>query len=216
MSSVTASAPRMPFHVMVKPVGPICNLDCKYCFYLEKESLYPARENFRMAPEMLDSYICQYIAAQPEGEITFAWQGGEPTLLGVPFFENVVELQGKYGNGRPISNAFQTNGTLLDDRWGAFFKENGFLGGISIDGPRALHNAYRVDKKQRPSISTRMPPAQRDPRRCAYDCIVRSCRGIQYWNRQIMQGFDWNMNPAPGRVIFPRAPRVSSIECGVE
>jgi uncharacterized protein len=134
---------------MTKPIGPICNLDCKYCFYLEKEKLFPSNENFKMSDEVLETYIRQYIASQDAPEVSFAWQGGEPTLLGVAFFCKVVALQAKHAGGKRISNAFQTNGTLLDDEWGAFLHEHQFLVGLSIDGPARLHNAYRVDKKGR-------------------------------------------------------------------
>jgi uncharacterized protein len=137
---------------MTKPVGPICNLDCKYCFYLEKEKLFPATENFRMRDDVLESYVRQYIAAQAVPEVSFAWQGGEPTLLGVKFFRRVVELQQKYANGKRITNAFQTNGVLLDDEWCQFFTEHQFLIGLSVDGPRELHDIYRVDKQQQPSF----------------------------------------------------------------
>ena len=142
----------LPFHIMTKPVGPICNLDCKYCFYLEKERLYPGTKNWAMSPEVLESYIEQYIAAQPNSPVHFAWQGGEPTLLGVEFFQRVVGLQRKYARGREIANAFQTNGVLLDDAWGCFLAANNFLVGISIDGPRKLHDYYRVDKGGRPTF----------------------------------------------------------------
>jgi len=144
------AAPRIPvrpFHVMTKPIGPLCNLDCKYCFYLEKEKLFPANENFKMSDEVLETYIRQYIEHQNVAEIHFAWQGGEPTLLGVDYFRKVVALQKKYAGGKHIANALQTNGTLLDDEWGAFLAENHFLIGLSIDGPPKLHDAYRVDKK---------------------------------------------------------------------
>lgn len=135
-----------PFHVMTKPIGPICNLDCKYCFYLEKEALYTDGK-WRMAPDLLENYIRQYIEAQPNQHVSFAWQGGEPTLLGVKFFRTVVALQKQYANGKTIENAFQTNATLLDDEWATFFKENDFLVGVSIDGPKEIHDANRVDKK---------------------------------------------------------------------
>jgi uncharacterized protein len=131
---------------MTKPIGPICNLACKYCFYLEKESLYPRTRRWAMSPELLERYIRQYIEAQPAGAVHFAWQGGEPTLLGVDFFRTVVALQKKYANGKTIENALQTNGTLLDDEWGEFLAEHRFLVGLSIDGPRELHDFYRVDK----------------------------------------------------------------------
>lgn len=131
---------------MAKPSGPICNLDCKYCFYLEKEKLYADAQNWRMPDEVLESYIRQYIAAQPGEEVQFTWQGGEPTLLGVDFFRRAVELQQKYAAGKNVHNAMQTNGTLLDDAWGEFLAEHRFLVGISVDGPRELHDTYRVDK----------------------------------------------------------------------
>jgi uncharacterized protein len=141
-----------PFHVMTKPVGPICNLDCHYCFYLEKERLYPGTKSWAMPADVLETYIEQYIAAQPNGPVNFAWQGGEPTLLGVEYFEQVVSLEKKYAKGRPIENAFQTNGVLLDDRWGAFLSAHKFLVGLSIDGPRELHDHYRVDKGGQPTF----------------------------------------------------------------
>jgi uncharacterized protein len=154
MSGSTNTTAAMPtaFHVMTKPIGPICNLDCRYCFYLEKEKLFPQGENFRMSDRVLEEYIRQYIEAQSAPEVSFAWQGGEPTLLGVDFFRKVVALQKKYANGKQITNALQTNGTMLDDQWCSFFTENKFLIGISIDGPRDLHDRYRVDKQQHPTF----------------------------------------------------------------
>jgi uncharacterized protein len=144
------SSPRTRgLHVMAKPIGPICNIDCKYCFYLEKEKLYPDTRKWRMPDDVLETYIRQYIEQQDVPEISFAWQGGEPTLLGMDFFRKAIELQKKYANGKTIHNAFQTNGTLLDDEWGEFLAANGFLVGLSIDGPRKLHDRYRVDKKQK-------------------------------------------------------------------
>ena len=140
------------FHVLAKPIGPICNLDCKYCFYLEKESLYPQVSKWAMREEVLDSYIRQYIEAHDAPVVNFAWQGGEPTLLGVDYFRNLVAIQQKYADGKQIRNAFQTNGVLLDDDWAALFKENDFLIGISIDGPRELHDIYRVDKGGQPTF----------------------------------------------------------------
>jgi uncharacterized protein len=131
---------------MTKPTGPICNLDCKYCFYLEKENLYPNTRKWAMTDEVLDAYIRSYIEAQDADTVNFAWQGGEPTLLGVDFFERSIGLQRRYAGGKRITNALQTNATLLDDRWGQFLSENGFLVGVSIDGPRELHDFYRVDK----------------------------------------------------------------------
>jgi uncharacterized protein len=134
------------FHIMSKPTGPLCNLDCTYCFYLEKENLYPNTRKWAMTDEVLEAYVRGYIEAQDTDTVNFAWQGGEPTLLGVDFFERAVELERRYAGGKRITNALQTNATLLDDRWGEFLARNGFLVGVSIDGPRELHDFYRVDK----------------------------------------------------------------------
>jgi uncharacterized protein len=150
---VRVPAPRLGFHIMAKPIGPICNLACKYCFYLGKEVLYPGKSDWTMPDDVLESYIRQYIRAQTVRTISFAWQGGEPTLLGVEYFEQIVKLQEKYANGKQIENTFQTNGVLLDDHWAEFLAENKFLVGISIDGPRQLHDRYRVDKGGQPSFN---------------------------------------------------------------
>ena len=140
------------FQVMVKPRGAICNLDCHYCFYLKKEKLYP-QGSFRMSDEVLDSYTRQMIFGQQVPEVNFAWQGGEPTLMGLDFFRKAVELQNRYKKpGMRIFNAFQTNATLLDDDWCQFFHENHFLIGVSLDGPSELHDAYRKDKGGRPTF----------------------------------------------------------------
>lgn len=144
--------PNSGFHIMTKPIGPICNLDCKYCFYLEKENLYPNTSHWEMSHDILERFIRQYIAAQPFQDVQFAWQGGEPTLLGVDYFRTVVTLQQKYAGGKSIHNAFQTNGTLINDEWGKFLAESGFLVGVSIDGPRELHDHYRVDKGNAPTF----------------------------------------------------------------
>ncbi len=134
------------FHVMIKPRGAICNLNCSYCYFLKKENLYP-RSNFRMSDEVLENFTRQYIQAQEVPQVTFAWQGGEPTLMGLHFFTKAVEFQAKYSiPGLKIENTIQTNGTLLDDAWCDFFKDQNFLVGISIDGLPELHNVYRKDK----------------------------------------------------------------------
>ena len=137
---------------MAKPIGPICNLDCTYCYYLEKETLYPKGENFKMNPDVLENYIRQYIESQNTTEVTFAWQGGEPTLLGLPYFKKIIQLERKYANGKKINNTLQTNGTLLSDDWCQFFRENHFLIGLSLDGPQRLHDTYRLDKGQKPTF----------------------------------------------------------------
>ena len=125
-------------HLMAKPIGPLCNLDCGYCFYLEKENLYPPRERFRMQDDVLEAYVQRYIAAVAAPEVEFTWQGGEPTLSGLEFFERAVALQRQHAQGKTIRNTLQTNGSLLDDAWGTFLKRENFLVGVSLDGPRAL------------------------------------------------------------------------------
>jgi uncharacterized protein len=147
-----ATWPPAAFHIMLKPRGAICNLDCAYCYFLSKELLYPG-SRFRMAAELLEEYTRQYIAAQRAPEVTFAWQGGEPTLMGLPFFQLAVELQQKYRRpGMRIHNALQTNGTTLDDDWCRFLRRHNFLLGVSVDGPQALHDTYRVDKGGKPTF----------------------------------------------------------------
>ena len=148
------------FHVMMKPRGAICNLDCKYCYFLAKEDLYPG-SGFRMSDDLLEEYTRQYIEAQQVPEVTFAWQGGEPTLMGLEFFQKAVEFQKKYQKpDTRIYNSLQTNGTLLDADWCRFFHENDFLIGLSLDGPKALHDAYRVDKGGKPTFDAVMGAAE--------------------------------------------------------
>ena len=133
------------FHVMAKPRGPICNLNCAYCYYLAKKDLYPGSD-FRMNDEVLESFVQQYIESQRVPEVTFGWQGGEPMLMGLDFFRRAIELQAKYRRpGTRIVNTLQTNGTLVNDEWGRFFHEHNFLIGLSLDGPKSLHDAYRRD-----------------------------------------------------------------------
>lgn len=139
------------FHVMVKGSGAQCNLDCKYCYYLSKENLYPG-SRFRMTDEVLERFTKQYILAQGGQEVTFSWQGGEPTLLGLAFFEQAVEYQKKYQKpGMKILNSFQTNGLVLNKQWAEFLRKHDFLVGVSLDGPQAMHDAYRVDKGGAPT-----------------------------------------------------------------
>ena len=141
------------FHVMAKPTGAICNLDCQYCFFLSKEQMYPG-SGFRMEPHVHEAYVGQLLAAH-EGtdEVVVAFQGGEPTMMGLDFFRRTLELEDELRRpGQRILNTIQTNGTLLDDEWGAFLREHDFLVGVSIDGPRAMHDAYRVDKGGKPTF----------------------------------------------------------------
>jgi len=156
--SKTAALPG--FHLLAKPTGALCNLGCKYCFFLSKKDLYPD-SSFRMTDELLENYIRQYIEAQKAPLATIAWQGGEPTLMGLDFFRKSVQYEQKFR--RPnmiIQNTMQTNGTLLDDEWCEFFRENNFLIGLSLDGPRELHDAYRVDKTGRPTFDRVMRAAK--------------------------------------------------------
>jgi uncharacterized protein len=151
-------SPPPRIHVLAKPTGAVCNLACAYCFFLDKELLYPD-SRFRMNDEVLEAYIRQLIEAHRSNQVTVAWQGGEPTLMGVDFYRRAIEIQKEYarpGMGRMqdmrFENTMQTNGTLLDDEWCEFFKENDYLVGISIDGPRHLHDTYRLDKGGGPTF----------------------------------------------------------------
>jgi uncharacterized protein len=142
----------LAFHLMAKPAGGLCNLDCKYCFYVPKIRLYPGRRP-RMNDELLETYLRQYVDAQQVPEITVAWQGGEPTLMGLDFFKRSVEYTRRLARpGMRIQHTLQTNGTLLNDEWCRFFRENNFLVGLSLDGPRELHDCYRVDKAGAPTF----------------------------------------------------------------
>jgi uncharacterized protein len=155
VSTLTERAPEGPraFHVMSKPTGAICNLDCEYCFFLSKEELYPG-SGFRMPPDVHEAYISQLLAAQRDAdEVVVAFQGGEPTLMGVDFFARTLELEAQFAApGQRILNTLQTNATLIDDTWAAFLAEHDFLVGVSIDGPREMHDRYRVDKGGKPTF----------------------------------------------------------------
>lgn len=151
------------FHVMAKPTGAQCNLDCTYCFFLKKEALYPG-SSFRMSDELMERYIRQTIEAHTVPEVTIAWQGGEPTLMGLDFFRRAVAVEERLARpGLRIQNTLQTNGTLLNDEWCRFFHDHRFLIGLSIDGPRHLHDTYRVDKGGAPT----------------FDKVVRAARLLQ-------------------------------------
>ncbi|MDL2322983.1 anaerobic sulfatase-maturation protein [Bacteroidales bacterium OttesenSCG-928-A17] len=136
----------MPTYVMAKPVGSACNLNCSYCYYLEKEKLYPNRKKMLMNDELLGKYIESYINSHTVPEVLFTWHGGETLLAGIPFYRKAFALQKKYGRGRRIDNSLQTNGVLLNDEWCRFFKENNMLIGISIDGPEHCHDVYRKNR----------------------------------------------------------------------
>jgi len=146
------SAP--PFYLMAKPIGSVCNLDCKYCYYLEKEKLYPNDPHkWFMSEKVLESFIAQYIYSSTDPAVLFTWHGGEPIMRGMEFFEKVISLQRKYAGGRRIENSLQTNGTTLTDDWCRFFHDHHFLIGLSIDGPEHCHDHYRVYKNGQPSFA---------------------------------------------------------------
>ncbi|HSR33698.1 MAG TPA: anaerobic sulfatase maturase [Anaerolineae bacterium] len=145
MVSIPNDAPP-GFHLLAKPTGAICNLNCKYCFFLSKEELYPG-SSFRMSDELLEIYIQQLLKSHRTPEVTVAWQGGEPTLMGLDFFRRSVEyVQEHRKPGQTVAYTMQTNGTRLDDEWCTFFKENNFLIGLSVDGPQEIHDTYRLNK----------------------------------------------------------------------
>jgi uncharacterized protein len=147
-----AASPTAAFHVLAKPTGAICNLDCKYCFYLSKERLYPGSA-FRMSDEVLEAFVRQRLEAGRSGAVTISWQGGEPTLMGLDFFRRSIAVERKHRRpGITVEHVLQTNATLLDDDWCAFLAEHDFLVGVSVDGPRALHDAFRVDKGGHPTF----------------------------------------------------------------
>ena len=137
------------FHLLAKPSGSTCNIDCTYCFFLSKESLYPNEKN-RMSDATLEAYIRQLLESHRTPTVTVAWQGGEPTLMKLEFFRRSLELVEKYRQPeQTVEHTFQTNGILLDDEWCLFFKEHNFLVGLSVDGPRELHDAYRLDRSKK-------------------------------------------------------------------
>lgn len=140
-----------PTYVMAKPAGPLCNLACKYCYYLEKQNLYKQQHGKTMSDETLETFVRDYIAAQPTPSVLFTWHGGEPLMRPITFYRRVLELQRKYAAGHAIDNCIQTNGTLITPEWAQFFHDNNFLVGISIDGPQDMHDRYRKSRLGRPS-----------------------------------------------------------------
>ena len=140
-----------PLYVMLKPAGAHCNLACKYCYYLEKNKLYPTAQRHLMSDEMLEQFTREYIEAQTMNQVLFTWHGGEPLLRSIDFYRKALSLQQKYAGGRRIDNVIQTNGTLLTDEWCEFFAQNHWLVGISIDGPQPYHDHYRLTAAGKPS-----------------------------------------------------------------
>ena len=140
-----------PLYVMLKPAGAHCNLDCKYCYYLEKNNLYNTSQRHLMTDEMLEQFTQEYIEAQTMNQVLFTWHGGEPLMRSIDFYKKALALQKKYAHGKQIDNVIQTNGTLLTDEWCEFFAKNHWLVGISIDGPQEYHDHYRVTPAGKPS-----------------------------------------------------------------
>jgi uncharacterized protein len=186
MAPQPANAPPS-FHLLAKPSGSTCNIDCAYCFFLSKEALYP-NDKHRMSEATLDAYIRQLLESHRTPEVTVAWQGGEPTLMKLEFFERAIELVEKYRRpGQAVQQTFQTNGLLLDDAWCAFFKKHNFLVGLSVDGPRELHDVYRRDRRGQGT----------------FDLVMRG------WRHLRDHGVDFNIlctvnaaNQAHGRTIY--------------
>ncbi len=141
----------LAFNIMLKPAGSLCNLDCAYCYYLDKSALYGGREP-RMSMDTLEGVTRAYIEANDVPEVQFVWHGGEPLLLGLDFFRKAVQFQRKYAGGKTVFNSIQTNGTLLDAAWARFFRENNFLVGLSLDGPEDIHDRYRTDRGGAPTF----------------------------------------------------------------
>jgi uncharacterized protein len=162
--------PEIPagIHAIAKPVGSTCNLRCNYCFYLEKENLYPGKENFSMPDEVLKAFIRNYIKSQPAPEVEFVWQGGEPTLRGIDFFRKALQYQKRYRATKTIRNSIQTNGTLLTDEWCRFLKQNEFLVGLSLDGSADIHDRYRRNRAGQPTFNE----------------VMRGMRLLQKWEVQ--------------------------------
>ena len=183
-------------HVVAKPIGPVCNLTCDYCFYLEKHALYGGRADYRMQEDVLSAFIKHYIEAQPTPIVEFVWQGGEPTLLGLDFFQRIVNLQKPYAKQKTITNSLQTNGTLLDDAWCRFLKHYNFMVGISLDGPQEIHDRYRKDRQGKGS----------------FESVMRGLKLLQ------KHGVDYNIMASVGRetALYPLEVYRFFKEVGVE
>jgi len=171
------------FQIFAKPIGAICNLDCRYCYYLKKQHLYPKGDRFRMSDDLLEEYIVQHLDASPKLLVAFSWHGGEPTLLGLDYFRKIVALQHKHQRpGQRIVNGIQTNGTLLDEEWCRFFAAEGFYVGLSLDGPREFHDRYRLTKGQKPThkqVVRAFKLLQRYRVPCDLLCVVHD-RNVHY------------------------------------
>ena len=170
MESPSATPFARPVYIMTKPAGALCNLACKYCYYLEKSKLYTNNPRHVMSDELLERFTRDYIAMQTSPNVLFTWHGGETLMRPISFYKKALELQKKHAGGRNIDNSIQTNGTLITEEWARFFKENHFLVGVSIDGPQEFHDEYRKTRTGKPSF-------------------LQVMKGIQWLNRY---GVEWN------------------------
>ena len=141
-----------PMYIMLKPAGSLCNLRCEYCYYLEKQQLYANCPTHIISDQMLEKFVREYMEAQTTPEVLFTWHGGETLMRPISFYKRALQLQRAYARGRQVDNCIQTNGTLLNDEWCKFFKENNFLVGVSIDGPQEFHDEYRKTASGKPSF----------------------------------------------------------------
>lgn len=146
MKNIAFNPLTYPLYLMAKPIGAVCNLNCSYCYYLEKELLYENRKSYQMSDQLLERFVKEYIEAQPTPNVSFTWHGGESLLRDVEFYKKALRYQKMYAKGRQVENCIQTNGVLLNDDWCKFFAENNFLVGVSIDGPEHCHDIYRKNK----------------------------------------------------------------------
>jgi serine-type anaerobic sulfatase-maturating enzyme len=176
-SSADSSVRAYGIHVLAKPMGPVCQIKCDYCFYLEKRALFGQGEDYRMPDDVLAAYTAQYIQSQPTPVVEFVWHGGEPTLRGLDFFRRAIALQQPHRGQKEIRNVLQTNAMLLTDEWCAFFKEHGFFIGVSLDGPREIHDRYRKGRHGK----------------ATFDDVMRGVRLLQ------KHGVDFNVLACVGR-----------------
>ena len=193
---MTTTAIPQAFHIMAKPSGSACNLNCDYCFFLKKGNLYPGSD-FRMSDEVHESYIRQLLEAHRVPQVTVAWQGGEPTIMGLDFFRRSIELQKKHTKpGSRIDNTFQTYDILLNDEWCRFFHENNFLVGLSVDGPKTLHDTFGRIKGAAGPLSgwCGLPACSRDTRWSSSSCARSTLRTLitrHFSNTAIVPGRSW-------------------------
>lgn len=200
------------FNIMIKPAGSLCNLDCSYCYYLDKAEIYGGREP-RMSLEMLETYIREYIAANDVSDVTFNWHGGEPLVMGLDFYRKAVELEAKYAGNKIVHNTIQTNGTLLTPEWADFLRANDFLVGISLDGPKDIHDRFRKDKGGAPTFDKVMRGLEMLYRHgVRYNTMTTISkagegRGLEVYNFLKSVGSQYmQFMPVVEHVVYPQGP----------